>query len=179
MAVNKRSTKSKRSAPASIEATAKALNVDPKWLRTGKGSPQRRDTAPLDRNDPRVKALIADLFRETMQKADLQYAADQQQRERAAIEAAEKRKAAADAEARKPLTSAQMAEQMRSLIEPLVAIYETTDLAIDANNYDSLHTVVCNLSMLCLKRIDDCLQRNGIMRYGFADDWLSGNRTQV
>lgn len=135
--------------------------------------------APLDRNDPRVKALIADLFREAMQKADLQYAADQQQREQAAIDAAEKRRAAAEAEAKKPLSTAQMVERMRTLIDPLVAIYETSNLAIGADNYESLHTVVGNLSMLCLKRIDDCLQRNGIMRYGFADDWLSGIRPQV
>ena len=37
MATNKRNTKGR-----SIAASAKALNVDPEWLRTGEGNPQRK-----------------------------------------------------------------------------------------------------------------------------------------
>lgn len=143
-------------------------------VRKSAGATKGAATIPLDRNDPRVRALADDLIRETIQKADLRIAAHRQQKKQAEKEAAQKRKAAAEAEAKKPLTADELVKRMSALIDPLVAIYETANLAVGANNYESLQTVVVNLSMLCLKRIDACMERNGGGAYGFAEDWLYG-----
>lgn len=56
--------------------------------------------APLDRYDPRVKALAKDLLREVMEKEQLRIAAESQQTERAEKDASEKFAAAAEMEAK-------------------------------------------------------------------------------
>ncbi len=151
---------------------AKATTTKRKTSKPTKGAKQR-NAAPLDRYDPRVRGLADDLIRETIQKANLQIDAARQQREEEK-EATEKRKATRETEAKKPLTADELVKRMSALVDPLVAIYETANLDVGANNYESLQTVVVNLSMLCLKRIDDCMERNGSGAYGFAEDWLYG-----
>jgi len=111
---------------------------------------KRATATPLDRNDPRIRALADDLIRETIQKADLAIAAHHQQKEQDEKEAAEKRKAAREAEARskpklsvaKRLELAQragfefetLARRIREQVAQMVRV-ETHDQEVTINVY--------------------------------------------
>jgi hypothetical protein len=43
--------------------------------------------------------------------------------------------------------------------EPLRAIHDTAELAFAGDDHEAALIVASNLSMLCLKRLGDCLQR--------------------
>ncbi|HEY2862775.1 MAG TPA: hypothetical protein VGK37_04050 [Casimicrobiaceae bacterium] len=139
----------------------------------------KHTSTALDRYDPRVKALAQDLLREVFEKEELRAAAERQQEEKAKKEETEKRRAAAEAEATRLLTMDEVLTRMRSLVEPLSAIHDTADHAIAADSYENLAIVALNLSMLCLVRLDACLERQGDTPIGYTEDWVTGAQSHA
>jgi hypothetical protein len=56
----------------------------------------------------------------------------------------------------------------------LRAIHDIVELAFAADNHEAALIVASNLSMLCLKRLEDCLEDLGDYKRGNGDAWLAG-----
>jgi hypothetical protein len=100
---------------------AKAIIAKRKTSKPTKAT-QQETTAPLDRYDPRVRALASDLLREVMEKDQLEQEAERKQKEQSEKEATEKRRAEAEAEATRPLTMDEVLTRMRSLVLAAAAL---------------------------------------------------------
>jgi hypothetical protein len=58
--------------------------------------------------------------------------------------------------------------------EPLQAIHDTAQLAFAGEDHETALVVASNLSMLCLKRLEDRLNDLGDHERGYGDAWLAG-----
>jgi hypothetical protein len=98
--------------------------------------------------------------------------------EKAAAEQATKRKAAIEAEAKKETKKRKSHKSIVSRLgmieEPLRAIHDIAQLGLGADDHEAALVVASNLSMLCLKRLEDCLEDLGDYKRGSSDAWLAG-----
>jgi hypothetical protein len=60
------------------------------------------------------------------------------------------------------------------IAEPSQAIHDTAQLGLGADDHEAALVVASNLSMLCLKRLEDCLEDLGDYKRGSSDAWLAG-----
>ena len=131
--------------------------------------------APLDKNDPRVRAAAVEILDDIFKKANTQRAeraektaAENEAQRKANIEVREKK------EAKKRKSHKSIVSRLGRIAEPLQAIHDTANLAFAADDHEAALIVASNLSMLCLKRLDDCLVDLGQIPMGYADEWLTG-----
>ena|ERR1022692_2383486 len=98
--------------------------------------------------------------------------------EKQAAEQASKRKAAIEAEAkqetRKRKSHKSIISRLGMIEEPLRAIHDIAELAFAGDDHEAALIVASNLSMLCLKRLEDCLEDLGDYKRGNGDAWLAG-----
>ena len=60
------------------------------------------------------------------------------------------------------------------IAEPLQAIHDTAQLAFAGDDCEAALIVASNLSMLWLKRLEDCLVDLGDYERGYGDAWIAG-----
>jgi hypothetical protein len=140
----------------------------------GKSIEKRAPT--LDKNDPRVRAIAVELLDDAFKKSEVQR---MERAEKQTAEQATKRKAAIEAEAKKETKERKshksIVTRLSMIVAPLRAIHDTAELAFAGNDHEAALIVASNLSMVCLKRLDDCLVDLGDTRNGSADAWLAGD----
>jgi hypothetical protein len=139
------------------------------------GKSIQKQSSPLDRNDPRVRALAVEILDEALKKDEAQRA---ERAEKAAAEQGTKLKAAREAEEKKRVKKRKshksIVSRLGMIAEPLQAIHDTAQLAFGADDHETALVVASNLSMLCLKRLEDCLVDLGDYERGYGDAWLAG-----
>jgi hypothetical protein len=150
-----------------------------KTTTVSKAAPQLAVT-PLDKNDPRVRAIVVEALDDAFKKLSAQgaeraektakTAAVNEAQRKANIEAREKK------ETKKRKSHKSIVSRLGKIAEPLRAIHNTAELAFGAEDPETALIVVSNLSMLCLKRLEDCLEDMGDFKRGAADAWLAGER---
>jgi hypothetical protein len=149
----------------------------PKTNTASKGVPQLA-VAPLDKNDPRVRAIVAEILDDAFKKLQMQGAERAGRAEKTAAEQAIKFNAAREAEekkrAKKRKSHKSIVSRLGLIEEPLRAIHDTAELGLGADDHEAALIVASNLSMLCLKRLEDCLNDLGDVERGSADAWLAG-----
>jgi hypothetical protein len=125
---------------------------------------------PLDKNDPRVRAVAAELIAEIVAKQKAKRAAqvEKEAKDRAAREQAEK------AKAKKRVSVKEIVRRLDTMAEPLRALHDTAERALNGSDHEAALIVASNLAMICFKRLDDCLVDLGNTRIGSADEWLAG-----
>ena len=150
----------------------------PKTKTASKAAPQLA-VAPLDKNDPRVRAIAAELLDDALKKLEAQGAERAERAEKTAAEQAIKFKAAREAEEKKLVKKRKSRKSIVSRLgrieEPLRAIHDIAELGLGAEDHEAALIVASNLSMLCLKRLDDCLEDLGDYKRGNGDAWLAGD----
>ena len=139
------------------------------------GKSIKKQVSTLDKNDPRVRAIAVEIIDEVLKKDEAQRA---ERAEKAAIEQASKIKAAREAEEKKRATKRKshksIVSRLGMIAEPLQAIHDTAQLAFAADDHETALVVASNLSMLCLKRLEDCLTDMGDVERESANAWLAG-----
>ena len=128
-------------------------------------------TTPLDKNDPGVRAVAAEILAEAFNKVKALDATERAEREakhRATLEQAEKTKA------KKRASMKEIVKRLDRIAEPLRAVHDTAEQALNEGDHEAALIVASNLSMICLKRLDDCLVDLGNTSIGSADEWLAG-----
>ena len=139
------------------------------------GKSIKKQASTLDKNDPRVRALAVEIIDEALKKDEAQRA---ERAEKAAAEQASKIKAAREAEEKKRVKKRKshksIVSRLGMIAEPLQAIHDTAQLAFAADDHETALVVASNLSMLCLKRLEDCLVDLGDYERGYGDAWLAG-----
>jgi DNA-binding PucR family transcriptional regulator len=127
--------------------------------------------APLDKNDPRVRAAAAELIAEIVakQKAERATQVEKEAKDRAALEQAEKTKPT------KRVSMKEIVRRLHKITEPLRALHDTAEQAFNGSDHEAALIVASNLSMVCLKRLEDCLVDLGdTWAGGSTDAWLAG-----
>ena len=145
----------------------------PKTKLAGKSIQKQAST--LDKNDPRVRALAVEILDEALKKDEAQRA---ERAEKAPAEQATKLKAAREAEEKKRVNKRKshksIVSRLGRIAEPLQAIHDTAEHALAADDHETALVVASNLSMLCLKRLEDCLNDMGDVERESANAWLAG-----
>jgi hypothetical protein len=140
------------------------------------GKSIKKQASTLDKNDPRVRAVAVEIIDEALKKDEAQRA---ERAEKTAAEQATKLKAAREAEEKKRVKKRKshksIVSRLGMIAEPLQAIHDTAQLAFAADDHEAALIVASNLSMLCLKRLDDCLEDLGDYKRGNGDAWLAGD----
>jgi hypothetical protein len=135
----------------------------------------KKQASTLDKNDPRVRAIAVEIIDDVLKKSEAQV---MERAEKQAAEQASKRKAAIEAEAKKEAKKRKSHKSIVSRLgmieEPLRAIHDTAEHALAADDHETAVVVASNLSMLCLKRLEDCLEDLGDYKRGNGDAWLAG-----
>jgi predicted nucleic acid-binding Zn-ribbon protein len=139
------------------------------------GKSTKKQVSTLDKNDPRVRAVAFELVDDALKKHEAQSA---ERREKEAAEQATKLKAEREAVEKKRATKRKSHKSIVSRLgrieEPLRAIHDIAELAFAADDHEAALVVASNLSMLCLKRLEDCLEDFGDYKRGNGDAWLAG-----
>ena len=139
------------------------------------GKSIKKQASTLDKNDPRVRAVAFELVDDALKKHEAQSA---ERREKETAEQASKIKAAREAEEKKRATKRKshksIVSRLGMIAEPLQAIHDTVQLAFAGDDHETALVVASNLSMLCLKRLEDCLVDLGDYERGYGDAWLAG-----
>jgi hypothetical protein len=132
----------------------------------------RKATVPLDKNDPRVRAAAAEIFKEAWEKVKAKEAVERAEREAkhvASLNQAENRRA------KKRASVKEVVKRLGCIAEPLRALHDTAEQSIaSSDGHEAALIVASNLAMICLKRLDDCLVDLGDTPIGSADAWLAG-----
>ena len=141
------------------------------------GRSLKKPAPTLYKNDPRVRAVAVELLDDAFKKSEAQRT-ERAEAERAAKNAEVKAVMERGAEKRaKHRRSHQSIVSRLSMIdEPLRAIHDSAESALAADDHETALVVALNLSMLCLKRLEDVLEDLGQYRQGYADAWLAGER---
>jgi hypothetical protein len=139
------------------------------------GKSIKKQVSTLNKNDPRVRAIAVELLDDAFKKSEAQR---KERAEKEAAEQATKRKAAIEAEAKKETKKRKSHKsivlRLGRIEEPLRAIHDTAEHALAADDHETAVVVASNLSMLCLKLLEDCLEDLGDYKRGYADEWLAG-----
>ena len=139
------------------------------------GKSIKKQASTLDKNDPRVRAIAFELVDDALKKHEAQSA---ERREKEAAEQATKRKAAREAEEKKRLNKRKshksIVSRLGRIAEPLEAIHDTAERALAQDDHETALVVASSLSMLCLKRLEDCLNDMGDVERESANAWLAG-----
>ena len=139
------------------------------------GKSIKKQSSTLDKNDPRVRAVAVEIIDEALKKDKAQRA---ERAEKAAVEQATKLKAEREAVEKKRVKKRKshksIVSRLGMIAEPLQAIHDTAQLAFAQDDHETALVVASNLSMLCLKRLEDCLNDMGDVERGSANEWLAG-----
>ena len=124
-----------------------------------------------------MRAVAVEIIDEALKKDEAQRA---ERAEKAAVEQATKLKVAREAEEKKRVNKRKshksIVSRLGRIVEPLRAIHDTAEIAFAGNDHETALIVASNLSMLCLKRLEDCLEDLGDYKRGNGDAWLAGER---
>jgi hypothetical protein len=77
-------------------------------------------------------------------------------------------------EAKKRKSHKSIVSRLGKIAEPSQAIHDTAEQALANDDHEAAVVVASNLSMLCLKLLEDCLNDMGDVERGSADAWLAG-----
>jgi hypothetical protein len=128
----------------------------------------RATVAPLDKNDPRVRAVAAEIFEDAVNKIEAQRA-EREAKHRASQEQETKK------QTKKRVSVKEVVGRLGRIAEPLLALHDTADQSLgNPGGQEAALIVASNLAMICLKRLDDCLVDLGNTPIGSADAWLAG-----
>jgi hypothetical protein len=152
----------------------------PKTKPAGKSTKKQAST--LDKNDPRVRSIVAEILAEALKKSEMKWAAERAQRaEKTAAEREAERNVRLAAretqekkEAKKRKSRRSIVSRLGKIAEPLEAIHDTAELALGNDDHEAAVVVASNLSMLCLKLLEDCLNDLDDVGRGTADAWFAG-----
>jgi hypothetical protein len=142
----------------------------------------RLAVAPLDKNDPRVRAVVAEILGDAFKKSEMKWAAERAARaEKTAAEREAERNVRLAAretqekkEAKKRKSHKSIVSRLGRMAEPLEAIHDIAELALAQDDHETALVVASSLSMLCLKRLEDCLNDMGDVERESANAWLAG-----
>jgi Xaa-Pro aminopeptidase len=136
------------------------------------GKSIKKQALTLDKNDPRVRAIAVELLDDAFKKSEAQRA---ERAEKVAVEQATNRMAQARKETKKRKSHKSIVSRLGKIVEPLRAIHDTAEIAFAGDDHETALIVASNLSMLCLKRLEDCLEDLGDYKRGNGDAWLAGH----
>jgi hypothetical protein len=125
-----------------------------------------------------VRAIVAEILDDAFKKLEMQAAERAERAKKTTTEQAIKLKAAREAREKKPVKKRKahrsIVSRLGKIAEPLQAIHDTAEHALAADDHETAVVVASNLSMLCLKMLEDCLNDLGDVERGYSDAWFAG-----